>query len=185
MRGFHPKIFLRSIALCTAIMASVSSLAFAQTAPPASLPADPAAPVSPDPVAPDPVPPAAIPPVPVPPPATPTAAGPVAPVPTPSLPANPVAAGIKVLRSGPLLIHGNYCGLGNRPGKPPIDALDEACMHHDACTQTGKFPSCACDDKLRLAATAIAEDPATPPDIKAIAVATAGGMAVLVFKNKP
>ncbi len=58
-------------------------------------------------------------------------------------------------------------------------------MHHDACTQTGKFPSCACDEKLRRAATAIAEDPSTPPDIKAIAVATASGMAVLVCKNGP
>ncbi len=91
-------------------------------------------------------------------------------------------SGITALRSGPLLIHGNYCGIGNRPGTEPVDALDTACMHHDACTTTGTLPSCACDDGLRADATLVAQDPATPPDVRAVALATAAGMAVLICK---
>ncbi len=35
------------------------------------------------------------------------------------------------------LIYGNYCGPGNRgPAHRPIDALDAACMHHDAAGRT-------------------------------------------------
>ena len=87
---------------------------------------------------------------------------------------------IKALRRGPLLIHGNYCGVGNRPGTPPIDALDAACMRHDACTDTGTLPSCTCDQRLRIEAMAVAEDPTTPPDLKVTAAATAAAIAVLV-----
>ena len=89
---------------------------------------------------------------------------------------------IKALRRGPLLIHGNYCGIGNRPGTAPVDALDEACMHHDACTRTGTLPPCACDERLRLAATVIAADPGNTPDVRTIAGATAAAMAVLICK---
>ena len=89
---------------------------------------------------------------------------------------------IKALRRGPLLIHGTYCGIGNRPGAPPIDALDAACMRHDACTHTNDMPSCRCDDRLRAEATEIAQDPATPTDIAALATATAASMAILVCK---
>jgi hypothetical protein len=100
------------------------------------------------------------------------------------LPPNPVKAIVKDLRRGPLLIHGNYCGIGNRPGTAPIDALDAACMRHDACTQTGQLPTCACDERLRIEATAIARDPRTRPDVQAIAAATAGGMTILLCKQE-
>ena len=89
---------------------------------------------------------------------------------------------IKALRRGPLLIHGNYCGIGNRPGAPPIDALDAACMRHDACTHTNDLPSCRCDDRLRAEADEIAHDPATPAEIAALATATAASMTLLVCK---
>ena len=92
---------------------------------------------------------------------------------------------VKALRRGPLLIHGNYCGVGNRPGAPPVDALDAACMRHDACTKTDKLPACACDDRLRLEATDIVQDPQTRADIRALAIATASAMAVLVCKSGP
>ena len=50
---------------------------------------------------------------------------------------------------GTLLIHGNYCGPGNRSPRPPIDALDLACMHHDICSPPrGEIPTCACNDRL-------------------------------------
>ena len=89
---------------------------------------------------------------------------------------------ITALRRGPLLIHGNYCGIGNRPGTAPVDVLDEACKRHDACTRTGTLPPCACDDRLRLAATTIAADTAETPDLRALAGATAAAMAVLICK---
>lgn len=87
---------------------------------------------------------------------------------------------IEALRRGPLLIHGNYCGIGNRPGAAPTDALDVACMRHDACTPDGGLPSCACDQRFRVEATAVAEDPASPPALKVTAAATAAAIAVLV-----
>lgn len=89
---------------------------------------------------------------------------------------------IKALRRGPLLIHGNYCGIGNRPGAPPVDALDAACMRHDACTHTNDLPSCRCDDRLRAEADEIAHDPASRPEIVALATAMSASMAVLVCK---
>lgn len=93
-----------------------------------------------------------------------------------------VTSEIKVLRSGPLLIHGNYCGIGNRPGSTPVDPLDTACMHHDTCTKTGTLPSCDCDDRLRAEATAVARDAETPPDVQAVALATAASMTVLICR---
>ena len=87
---------------------------------------------------------------------------------------------VEALRRGPLLIHGNYCGIGNRPGTAPTDALDAACMRHDACTPTGGLPSCACDQRFRVEATAVAEDPTTPPDLKATALAASAAIALLV-----
>ncbi len=89
---------------------------------------------------------------------------------------------VKALRRGPLLIHGNYCGIGNRPGTPPVDLLDEACMHHDACTKTGKMPSCACDNRLHDDAVAVARDPRTPVDIQVLATTMAASMVVLICK---
>ena len=87
---------------------------------------------------------------------------------------------VKALRRGPLLIHGNYCGIGNRPGTPPVDLLDAACMRHDGCTRTGKLPSCTCDNRLHDEAVAIAQDPRTPADIQVLATTMAASMVVLV-----
>lgn len=89
---------------------------------------------------------------------------------------------IKDLRRGPLLIHGNYCGIGGKPGLPPVDALDAACMRHDACTVDNKLPNCRCDEHLQQEATAIAESPAETAELKALAAATAASMAVLICK---
>ena len=89
---------------------------------------------------------------------------------------------VKALRRGPLLVHGNFCGIGNRPGAEPTDALDEACMHHDACTTEGKMPSCACNDRLREEAMAISQDPRTPPKIQALATTMAASMVILICK---
>ena len=88
----------------------------------------------------------------------------------------------KALREGPLLIHGNYCGIGNRPNTPPTDALDEACMHHDACTDEGKMPNCACNNRLKTEAMRIAQDPRTPPKIQTLAATMAASMAILICK---
>lgn len=89
---------------------------------------------------------------------------------------------IKALRRGPLLIHGNYCGIGNRPGAPPVDALDAACMRHDACTHENDLPSCRCDDRLRIEADEVAHDPATPAEVATLAAATAASMSILICK---
>lgn len=61
---------------------------------------------------------------------------------------------------GRALYHGNYCGTGNRgEGLPPTDALDAACMHHDACYDTAGYRSCACDAVLKREAAAVSERP--------------------------
>lgn len=60
-----------------------------------------------------------------------------------------------------LLIHGNFCGPGNRgPQAMPIDALDRACMRHDACSPLrGEIASCACNRRLHREAQRVADDP--------------------------
>ena len=76
---------------------------------------------------------------------------------------------------GGLLFHGNYCGPGGRPGARPVDALDAACMRHDACARsTTSLPSCACNARLQREAEAVAQNPAQPPDIQFLASITAG-----------
>ena len=89
---------------------------------------------------------------------------------------------VHALRRGPLLLHGNFCGIGGHPGLEPVDALDAACMRHDACTRTGSLPSCACDERLEREARVIADNPATTAELKALAVATAASMAILVCR---
>jgi hypothetical protein len=88
------------------------------------------------------------------------------------------------VKHGELVFHGNYCGVGNRAGADPIDALDVACMHHDACTPTGKVQSCACNAKLAEEAGAVARDPAQTAELKSLATLTAAaataGMALCV-----
>ena len=55
-------------------------------------------------------------------------------------------------------------------------------MKHDACTKAGSLPTCACDERLKRDATAIAEDPASAPALRALATATAASMAVLICR---
>jgi hypothetical protein len=66
------------------------------------------------------------------------------------------------LPQGALVFHGNYCGPGSRgAGLPPVDALDRACMHHDACSPpVGQgLPTCSCNDRLAREATLVARTP--------------------------
>ncbi|WP_244472468.1 MULTISPECIES: hypothetical protein [unclassified Methylobacterium] len=66
-----------------------------------------------------------------------------------------------------VLIHGNYCGPGNRAPRPPVDALDTACMHHDACSPPrGQIATCACNDQLNREAAAVADDPSEPDRVR-------------------
>ncbi len=71
---------------------------------------------------------------------------------------------------GSLLIHGNFCGPGNRgPGHPPVDALDRACARHDACSPppaSGRLAACACHDRLHAEADLVARDPHTPRSLR-------------------
>jgi hypothetical protein len=68
-----------------------------------------------------------------------------------------------------LLIHGNYCGPGNNAPLPPIDALDAACAHHDACTPDVGLPTKACNVRLQREAEAVARDPRQPDDVRSLA----------------
>ena len=88
----------------------------------------------------------------------------------------------KALQRGPLLLHGNFCGVGGRPGLAPLDALDAACQRHDDCTTTGALPSCACNERLKSEAAAIVADPAASTDLKALSAAVVASMAVLICK---
>lgn len=87
-----------------------------------------------------------------------------------------------VATDGATLIHGNYCGAGNRPGTPPIDALDLACMNHDACTPTGGIPTCDCNARLRDEAAAVARDPRQAPELQSLASLTAAAAAMMICK---
>lgn len=78
-----------------------------------------------------------------------------------------------------LLLHGNYCGPGNKAPKPPIDALDAACDRHDACTPSGGLPSPACNARLQRDADLIANDPRQPDDLRALAGVVSAGVALL------
>lgn len=70
--------------------------------------------------------------------------------------------------TGRELYHGNYCGYGNRgEGLPPTDALDEACMHHDACYDRAGHRSCACDKILEREAARVANSPRYSRELRA------------------
>lgn len=75
---------------------------------------------------------------------------------------------------GGSLFHGNYCGPGSRPGHRPIDALDAACMRHDACAR-GAVTNCACNTRFQREAEAIARNPRQSPDMQFLASAAAVG----------
>ena len=84
------------------------------------------------------------------------------------------------LMHGALVFHGNYCGPGNKGVHPaPVDALDAACMRHDACVTDFELPSCACNDRLAAEADAVAADPSAPADERRDAAFTAQGAALL------
>ncbi len=69
------------------------------------------------------------------------------------------------------VIHGIYCGLGDKgPGLPPTDALDRACLHHDACTHPGREQSCACNARFVREAHAVSLSRREPGDERALAV---------------
>lgn len=85
----------------------------------------------------------------------------------------------------PLLVHGNYCGLGNRAPLPPVDALDRACARHDACTPAGGLPSRLCNLRLSREADLIARDPRQPDDVRAAAGFIAFSAATMPFDPAP
>ena len=81
---------------------------------------------------------------------------------------------------GQLVYHGNYCGPGNKGTHPaPVDALDEACMRHDACVKDLEIPSCGCNARLTEAATAVMADPQASAEEREAADFTARGAQVL------
>ncbi|WP_238180217.1 hypothetical protein [Methylobacterium haplocladii] len=86
---------------------------------------------------------------------------------------------------GDLVFHGNYCGPGSRGvGRPPVDALDEACMHHDACSPavgTG-LPSCGCNARLAQEAARVARSPRIDVEQRAAAEFVAEGAKVLACR---
>jgi hypothetical protein len=79
-----------------------------------------------------------------------------------------------------MLFHGNYCGVGSRAGTAPVDVLDAACMRHDACTPSGGIPSCACNARLQVESTAIAQDAHQPPELQFLASMTAAGAGLMI-----
>ncbi|MET0446660.1 MAG: hypothetical protein ABW151_18925 [Pseudorhodoplanes sp.] len=97
-------------------------------------------------------------------------------IPTPRDPKN-----LDPTTNGLTLIHGNYCGVGSRPGGP-IDALDVACMHHDACTPTGRLPTCDCNARLRDEAALVARDPRQPTELQSLASMVAAAATVMLCK---
>lgn len=78
-----------------------------------------------------------------------------------------------------LLLHGNYCGPGNNAPAAPVDALDMACAHHDACTPDGRLPSRACNLRLQIEAERVADDPRQPEDLRMLAGLIASGAAMM------
>ncbi|WP_267360291.1 hypothetical protein [Methylobacterium sp. GC_Met_3] len=75
---------------------------------------------------------------------------------------------------GEELFHGNYCGRGQRgEGLPPIDALDAACMRHDACYDVAGYSSCACDATLRREASAVSDSPNVSLEVRRRALSVA------------
>ncbi|WP_407527762.1 hypothetical protein [Methylobacterium oryzisoli] len=72
------------------------------------------------------------------------------------------------LTDGSMVFHGNFCGPGQR-GSRPVDALDVACMNHDACTPAGGIPSCACNARLQREAAAVARSRRQPADLRDLA----------------
>lgn len=93
---------------------------------------------------------------------------------------SPLAGGLAPLMHGALVFHGNYCGPGNKGDHPaPVDALDAACMRHDACVTDFEIPSCACNARLARDATIVARDPRAPLEEREAAEVAANGAGLL------
>jgi len=83
-----------------------------------------------------------------------------------------------------LLIHGHYCGPGNDgPGVTPVDALDAACMRHDACTPDVGLPTCGCHQRLKREASLVAASPRQPDDVRMMAGFVAQGSDMMVCRD--
>ncbi len=83
-----------------------------------------------------------------------------------------------------LLIHGHYCGPGNDgPGVAPVDALDAACMRHDACMPDVGLPSCGCHRRLKRDASLIAASPRHSEDIRMLAGLIARGSDLMMCRE--
>jgi hypothetical protein len=91
----------------------------------------------------------------------------------------PVASDIRAAKVA-MLFHGNYCGAGSRAGRAPVDALDAACMRHDACTPVGGIPSCDCNARLQVESIAIAPNAHQPPELQFLASMTAAGAGLMI-----
>lgn len=90
---------------------------------------------------------------------------------------------VEPLLHGQLVYHGNYCGPGNKGVHPaPVDALDAACMRHDACTKDFELPACSCNQALHKEAMLVAEDPRAPTEEREAASFTAEGAQQLPCK---
>ena len=96
----------------------------------------------------------------------------------------PVASDMRAAKVA-MLFHGNYCGVGSRAGRAPVDALDAACMRHDACTPSGGIPSCACNARLQAESNAIALNAHQPPDLQFLASMTAAGAGLIICAPVP
>jgi hypothetical protein len=76
--------------------------------------------------------------------------------------------------TGQKLYHGNYCGAGNAgPGSPAVDELDAVCKRHDECYDAAGYPSCRCDEQLRLDALEVAELKRLPNEVRGRAASVA------------
>ena len=83
------------------------------------------------------------------------------------------------LTDGSLLIHGNYCGPGNRGyDKTPVDALDAACRHHDLCTPDNGLPSCSCNARLSREAARVARNRRQSADLRQLAAIVASAATI-------
>lgn len=70
----------------------------------------------------------------------------------------------------PNIVHGRYCGFGNsQTGTRPIDAIDRACMQHDACVGENLIPACGCHVRFEHASAAIARSRRVDPGQRRIA----------------
>lgn len=98
----------------------------------------------------------------------------------PGLPNIGAAPDSSMAHNGAGVFHGNYCGVGDRGvGLPPTDALDRACMHHDACTPSGGLPSCGCNARFKRETHAVAVSRHTPDDLRALASTVEAGIPLI------